>query len=223
MRLPASASPRARCSLEVGDVRKLQSRLFTPSQATITVTEVRREPLAELSLADARREGYAGVQGALEGWKRTHGLPQPDQLVWVVSFARGDESEFVAQDTPVYLRRGGGYTTVGDVLAAGEVLSLPGAAERARVVALARRQVPQRHAARQATEAVETCREVMTGIKANTLLKAAARMIAAAERAERAVQADEVVDLAASVAGTGSAGEVGPLPRSVGTAAEAAA
>jgi hypothetical protein len=197
MRLPASSSPRAKCPLEVGGVYHLQPRLFAPSQAEITVVPpVRREPLDELTLSDARREGHGGVQGALEAWTRAHGQPRPGQLVWVVPFVAGDESEFVTQTDAVFLRRTSGYTTTSDQLSAGEVIAVPGAGEHARVVAMARRQAPQRAAIRRMAEDIETVQYVMLTMKARNRAKLIARELA---KLQAELPVAEVVDSASSV------------------------
>ena len=143
LRLPASASAKAQCPLRQGGVYNLAPRPFAKGQVTVTVFDVRREPLADLSLADSRREGYASPAGAVDAWKRAHGLPADGQLVWVVSFTRGDESEFMTQDRPIYLTKFGDYGTIAGRQAVPgdpELCVIPGAAEQARVMALATRQ-----------------------------------------------------------------------------------
>lgn len=162
LRIPA---PHSKCPLALGKVYNLQPRPFAPSQGKITVTAIRRERLDELSDADARKEGYAGRAGALDAYKRAHGLPKPDEEVWAVSFVCGDESDFVRQDEPVYLRRGGGYTSIRDELEAGEVLTPAGAAEHARIMALAARTQPVRRKIDAVESEVQTLREQMVSMK----------------------------------------------------------
>jgi hypothetical protein len=189
MRLPASASPKARCPLTVGAVYTLQPRPFAPGQAQITVTDARREPLEALSLADARREGYAGVQGALAAFRRAHGV-LPEQLVWVVGFVRGDESEFVLQDAPVYLSKYHDVTTIGAkqaVLGDPEMCIARGAAEHARVMRLATRQEPAVAAINRVGAEVGALREAMTSMKARNRAKLIERELAKL-RAELPVQ-----------------------------------
>ena len=175
MRLPASGSPKERCPLNVGGVYNLQPRLFTKGQATITVTNAYREPLKALCPNDARREGHGGVQGALEAWRRSHGLPRDGQLVWVVEFVRGDESEWVMHDAPVYLSKIGDYTTIaGKQAVRGDpelCLPLPGVAESARVMAIARRQGPALGQINKATREVETLRDAMVTMRARNRAK----------------------------------------------------
>jgi hypothetical protein len=176
LRLPASGSPKERCPLRVGAVYNLQPRAFTKGQVVITVTNAYREPLDALTVNDARREGHGGVQGALEAWRRSHGLPKGGQLVWVVEFVRGDESEWVNSDQPVYLAKyGGDYTTNAAKQAVrGDpelAMPLPGAAETARVMALATRQAPAARSIGRVREEVETLREAMTTMRARNRVK----------------------------------------------------
>jgi len=148
MRLPADG---ATCPLAPGRVYKLQERVGA-TRATITVAHVSGpEPLAELTINDARAEGRTNVDAARDAWYRWFGPPRTDQQVWVVSFLLGDQSAFLAQDDPIYLQarsRDGGmsadYTNraAAAIIEDGmpvEVCVLPNAGERARVLALARR------------------------------------------------------------------------------------
>lgn len=182
MRLPASGSPKERCPLNIGGVYNLQPRLFARGQAKITVTSARREPLDALCQNDARREGHGGVQGALEAWRRSHGLPREGQLVWVVEFVRGDESEWVTHDSPIYLSKIGDYTTIGSKSAVpGDpelCLPLPGASETARVMAIAQRQGPALGQINRATQEVETLRDAMVTMRARNRAKLIERELA---------------------------------------------
>ena len=121
-----------------------------------------RSELQRLTLADARREGFYSVHGALQAWQRAFGAPSDPQPVWVVGFLYGDQSEVVQADTPIYLRgrtRDGSYRndytlrTDQALMEAGSavevVQTMPGAGERARILAIAQRVGPHREALRQ--------------------------------------------------------------------------
>jgi hypothetical protein len=101
--------------------------------------------------------------------------------VWAISFVRGDEREFMAQDQPVYLARfGRDYTTVRAQAVAGEpevMPALPGAAERARIVALAQRQAPQRRAIGRMLEEADSLRGAMVTMRARNRVKLICREI----------------------------------------------
>lgn len=179
MRLPVARV----CPVKLHRPYKLQTKANAKGQVTITVVEIRKEPLEALSLADARREGYAGVQGALEGWRRAHGVPVTGQMVWVIRFLLGDRSQELLTDEPVYLSKyGSGFTTIqakqavpGDP----EVMpALPGTAEQARIVALARRQAPQRGSIVRIGEEVETLRESLVSMKSRNRARLIQRELA---------------------------------------------
>lgn len=106
-------------------------------------------------------------------------LPRPSVLVTVfdvalvgepsehyrISFERGDQSAYF--DRAVFLRPGGGYTTEGDVLEAGEV-AVGSGSERARIVALAKRYNQQEQNLQRARGEVQTLRESMVEMKRST-------------------------------------------------------
>src|SRR5262245_60025775 len=90
------------CPVSLGQTYQLRAR-SSPSRARITVTEIRQERVLTLSAADARREGYAGIRGALDAWARCHHEPREDERCWVVAFVRDEKGEvarFMAQDEP---------------------------------------------------------------------------------------------------------------------------
>jgi hypothetical protein len=56
----------------------------------ITMTEVRQERLGDLSLKDAKREGFVTTQEFFDYWTQLYGSVDHDQTVWVLSFTLGD-------------------------------------------------------------------------------------------------------------------------------------
>jgi hypothetical protein len=173
MRLPVH--PKVPCPVRLGKPYGLQPRPFVKAQVRITVIQLRREALQALSLADARREGYASPAGALDAYRRANGPSADDQQVWVVSFVRGEEDEFMAQDTPVYLARFGDFTTrEGRQAVPGDPEYCPVSSDRveaARVMALASRSLPARRAITRAEGEVATLREAMTTMRARNRAK----------------------------------------------------
>lgn len=86
----------------------------------ITITDVREERLGDLTLKDARREGFATCAEFFEDWRQHYGRIDDDERVWVVSFLLGDRT-----DTPRFLaaRPGpphGDYVTEPALAAQGE-------------------------------------------------------------------------------------------------------
>jgi hypothetical protein len=221
MRLPISLGPCGEhqpCPVREGCSYQLQSRAGSKGQATITIVEVYPEKLAAITLADARREGYAGIQGALDAWTRTHHKPSHDESVWVILFAKdkdGDTAAFLAQKQPVYLARYGDYTTRRDNAIPGEAEVLTPFAEdlaNARTRALEHRVSPQREALKRAANDAETLQQSIQNMKARTLIKRAQRNY---EAAERLLLSAEDVHSTVSAAADGSPGEADRPPRSV--------
>jgi hypothetical protein len=167
IRLPVI--PKVACPVRTGHVYKLQTRRGARSQLEITVTEVTRGILGALTTADARREGFGGVESAMRAWTRWYGQPTTRQPVWIVDFVKGDATARVNADTPVYLSRYGDYTTHGyrqAVPGDPEACILPGAGESARVHAIAARQEPLSEALERAAREVGMLRESMLTMKA---------------------------------------------------------
>lgn len=182
MRLPAvrgELGELVRCPLQKGSMHKLQSRAFAPSQATIVVLEVRKETLAAITLADARMEGHASIQAALDAYARTHGPSDDSTIVWVVSFARETKGDGVAahlnSDTPVLMARNGSdYTDKPSRAIKGEAEVLLPLAEdlaRARKQAVERRASPQRNAIEEYADGIRTLAESLMQMKARTRAK----------------------------------------------------
>jgi len=187
----------------IGRAYRLQVRAFAKAIEVITVITIRREPLAALSLRDARHEGFGTVEGALRAWRRVHGEPADGQIVWAIGFVRGTVDVF-DRDTPVYLMRrardGGmraNYTTrVADAVVengvAVEAIVPPITSERARIMADARRLEPERDAVRAVHGQLESLRQAMSVMKHASLIRRAERAVAAVDR-----------DLSARVLGSG--------------------
>ena len=189
MRLPAQIQPP-----HLGQLLKLQTRLFVKHRVEVTVVAVpRRELLAALSLADARREGYEHLDAAYRAWVESNGVPQPEQQVWVVAFVKGDATEHFAQDAPAYLRqraRDGAvrsdFTTRPDLAlkdehGAVELSVLPGAGEQARVMALAAQTLPPvvlaETQATQLADTVGSLKDSMVSMKARNRARLIAKQV----------------------------------------------
>jgi hypothetical protein len=92
------------CRYKPNHAYKVQPGRGQRGEDTITVVEPpRRERLGDLSLKDARREGFRNVKEFERYWKELHGAYDPDEEVWVISFIRGDhvdQDRFLARSTP---------------------------------------------------------------------------------------------------------------------------
>lgn len=132
---------------------------------------------------------------------------QRDGDVWRVRFLKGDQG---IDDEDLFLGRARDYRTGWDELGAGAVI-LPFGKELARARAKARekRIVPELAGVRRLAGELQTCRQVMTNMKAATLLKRAQRNL---EAAERALLTETVIDSDAVAASAGSAGEADRPP-----------
>jgi hypothetical protein len=98
------------CRYKPNRVYAVQPGRGRPANSQITVTEVREERLGDLSLRDAKREGFRTTQAFVDYWSALYGHYDAEQLVWVISFVKGD-----ATDTPRLLAArpggpGGDYT-----------------------------------------------------------------------------------------------------------------
>ena len=203
MRLPA---PRhLKCPVKYGSPYRLQPKAGDKGQATIVVIEPPyRGKLAEITLKDARREGYATIQGALEAWERTYWHPRDDETVWVVSFARDEKGEcadFLMQDEPVYLAKVRDYTThAGRQAVLGDPPLLASFAEdlaRARAAAQARVSPQMGSISRMRSES-ETLREAMIEMKDRNALK----LLRNIERSLDGLAARLSVDIGATLSGS---------------------
>jgi hypothetical protein len=66
-------------------------------EATITVLGVKRQGLWIMDEDAAKREGFTSLKAALTRW------PSISVDVWVIHFARGDQTEIVSADKDLYL------------------------------------------------------------------------------------------------------------------------
>lgn len=80
----------------------LQPRAFAKS-TRVTVLEVEIATLGDLTDDHAVKQGYRSVQGVKEAWARQHGSASDGRLIWIVNFARGDHSKFIASHSERYL------------------------------------------------------------------------------------------------------------------------
>jgi hypothetical protein len=201
-----------KCPLQQGRIYKLQAG----GKVTVTVMSVRREKLAALSLPDARREGYAGVPGALDAWRDRYGVPDASTEVWVVGFETGDRlGEF---DRSVLLARHGDYTLDASQAVRGEpevLMPLAKDLAAARAKAIERRVSPQQKHVREGVRHAETCQAAMKNMKARELIRRAQRNY---EAAERVLLSAECVESDAQVAPAGSPGEADRPPAAAAVA-----
>lgn len=89
---------------ERGQVLSLQPRAGARG-VRVTISE--HPTLTSLGLltpADARRQGYRGVQAARDAWVHLHGDDDEDSLVWALAIVLGDRSEFFTDHSERYLR-----------------------------------------------------------------------------------------------------------------------
>lgn len=76
----------APCRYEAGKDYALQPGRGKKAVGRIRVLDVRREPLAEVDTADARREGFYGGPEFAAYWSRLYGSYDPTQLVDRIEF-----------------------------------------------------------------------------------------------------------------------------------------
>lgn len=85
-RRPANGQP---CSHRVGSIQKVQPGQGQPAlPGRIQITKISLEPLAEITGADARREGFRGRHprtAFLNAWDHYYGLPMK-RLVYRIEF-----------------------------------------------------------------------------------------------------------------------------------------
>jgi hypothetical protein len=179
--------------------------------------------LARAEQRQPRKHAVVWLIGRVERWE-----PKPVTItvsqtpviqgeVWLVRFIRGSERE--AFDTSaVYLSADGGFTTVASRQAVpGDPEYLAPFAEdlaRARLDAREKRLTPQLADVRRLTGDLQKCRDVMTNVKAGTLLKRAQRNL---EAAQRALLSEGVLDSDSVAASVGSAAGEADRPPSAST------
>jgi hypothetical protein len=59
---------------------------YSPTPHRITVTRVYTQRLGDMSLEDARMEGFSSLDKFMEAWAGIYGGWSPDQTVYVVEF-----------------------------------------------------------------------------------------------------------------------------------------
>lgn len=59
----------------------------------LTVTDVRLERLIDLTLPDARREGFRTRREFFDYWLKLHGVIREDEQVWAITFVKGDHTD----------------------------------------------------------------------------------------------------------------------------------
>jgi hypothetical protein len=163
MRLPVENRPP-----RIGRICKLWAADREP--ITITVSAVRKEPLEAISRGDARREGYASRQGAIDAFRARYG---DVDRVFVIDFLVGRHE---IKDQPIYLaRRGSDYTVRREQAMVGEpeVMVAPGESEKARIVALAKDLNPQYEVLSSLYLDLEKLRESLKSMKARRELRRA--------------------------------------------------
>lgn len=92
-------SGESKCRYVEGRAYTIQTGRGKPGNGQITITAVRQERASDITLHDAKREGFRTTSEFLEYWDQLHGEGFRDALVWVISFERGD-----TRDTPRLLR-----------------------------------------------------------------------------------------------------------------------
>lgn len=207
-----------KCPVREGRIYRLTAG---GGKAMVTVLSVRREKLAALSVGDAKREGYAGVSGALDAWQKRHGRPSPGTEAWVVGFELGDQSGRF--DRPVHLARHGDYTLEASQAVKGEpevLMPLAKDLARARAKALERRAVPQRQLVGRMQKDADRLHGALTDMKLRNRARRIAHDLA---RLSLELPSCEVVDCDVRPASDEPHMDAdSPLPRGVSKTPEAA-
>lgn len=135
------------CPVELGQLVSLQTRPFEKG-TRITVAEIYLSHLGAMTTADARLQGYGGVQSARASITEIHGALDDEHPSWVVRFLLGDHAEIFNEHAEKYLvaKMGGGrsYTTDPSKGAKGE-----GAVPTAELSAFAHRAIVAREDSKQ--------------------------------------------------------------------------
>jgi len=75
-----------RTKWRVGRTYAVQPGRGKPQVARIQLTAIAREPIAEISEADAIAEGFISRAEFLQAWQTIHGTRSLELTVWVLSF-----------------------------------------------------------------------------------------------------------------------------------------
>lgn len=82
------------CRYKPGRAYAIQPGRGKPSIGRLTVLEVHRETVGQITFKDAKREGFATTDEFKEYWAAMYGGTfNPDTEVWVISFRLGDWTE----------------------------------------------------------------------------------------------------------------------------------
>ena len=81
------------CRYKPNRVYALQSGRGKPSIGQITVMDVCKQRLGEITYKDARKEGFRTTDEFRAYWTTLHGIYDQDQFVWVISFVKGDVTD----------------------------------------------------------------------------------------------------------------------------------
>jgi hypothetical protein len=78
------------CRYEAGKSYAVQPGRGKTAVCRLTVVAVRRERLGDISLPDARREGFRTTGEFFDYWRELHGRVELERDVWVISFVKGE-------------------------------------------------------------------------------------------------------------------------------------
>ncbi len=98
---------RFKCRYEPGKSYALQPGRGKEAKHRITITEVRQERLGDITLRDARKEGFRTTQDFRDYWTKLYQRFNPDAEIYVISFELGDTT-----DAPRLLGRHPGHDYV---------------------------------------------------------------------------------------------------------------
>lgn len=87
---PRPAIPEKTCRYHPGRTYSVQPGRGQRGILHITIMDVRQELLGQITQQDARREGFQFTSQFMQRWEQLHGVVDPDQPVWVISFVVGD-------------------------------------------------------------------------------------------------------------------------------------
>lgn len=82
-----------RCRYHTGRIYSAQPGRGKPGEIKITIMSVRQERLGDITQQDVQREGFRFAGQFRDRWTELHGHFDPDQLVWVITFAHGDRRD----------------------------------------------------------------------------------------------------------------------------------
>jgi len=96
---PRPQIPEKACRYKPGHTYSVQPGRGQRGLFIITIEAVRQERLGDITLKDAKREGFEGLPGLKltavdrfrERWEQLHGGWVPDDRVWVIDFSMGDQ------------------------------------------------------------------------------------------------------------------------------------